>query len=84
MTQEGAPEADIEIVAEAAADALRFDEQPEVRVGFPGVGKRDSGQVTRRQNLETPVQPGTTYRDVFVRTRISSRLLDTDEPRAER
>jgi hypothetical protein len=72
----GAHEADVEIVASAAADELRFDTQPEVRVSFPGTGNRDSRQVTRRENIDTPVQPGKTYRRVFVSTRISSRLLD--------
>jgi hypothetical protein len=74
----GAHEADVEIVASATADELRFDTQPEVRVTFPGTGNRDSRQVTRRQNIDTPVQPGKTYRRVFVATRISSRLLDAD------
>jgi hypothetical protein len=74
----GAHEADVEIVASAAADELRFDTQPEVRVSFPGTGNRDSRQVTRRQNIDTPVQPGKTYRRVFAATRISSRLLDAD------
>jgi len=74
----GAHEADIEIVASAAADELRFDTEPEVRVTFPGTGDRDSRQVTRRENVDTPVQPGKTYREVFVVTRISSRLLDAD------
>jgi hypothetical protein len=73
-----AHEADVEILARVAADELRFDAQPEVRVSFPGTGNRDSRQVTRRQNIDTPVQPGKTYRRVFVTTRISSRLLDPD------
>jgi hypothetical protein len=68
----------VEIVASAAADKLRFDTVPEVRVGFPGTGRRDSRQVTRRQNIDTPVQPGKTYRGVFAWTRISSRLLGWD------
>jgi hypothetical protein len=69
-----AHEADVEIVASAAAAELRFDTQPEVRVSFPGTGDRDSRQVTTRQNIDTPVQPGKTYRRVFVATRITSRL----------
>jgi hypothetical protein len=80
MTIDGAPEPDVEIAARAAADELRFETRPEVRVSFPGTGKRDSRQVTRRQNIDTPVKPGRTYRSVFVATRISSRLLDSDEP----
>jgi hypothetical protein len=76
----GGHEADVEIIASAAADELRFDAQPEVRVSFPGTGMRDSRQVTKRRNIDTPVQPGKTYRRVVVATRISSRLLDADEP----
>jgi hypothetical protein len=78
MAGDGAPEADIEIVASAAADRLRFEARPEVRVSFPGTGNRESRQVTRRRNIDTPVQPGKTYRRAFVATRISSRLLDPD------
>jgi hypothetical protein len=78
MAGDRAAEADIEIVASAAADGLRFETQPEVRVSFPGTGTRDSRQLTRRRNIDTPVQPGKTYRQVFVATRISSRLVDPD------
>ena len=80
MTSDGAPEPDVEIAARAAADELQFEMRPEVRVSFPGAGNRDSRQVTRRQNIDTPVKPGRTYRSVFVATRISSRWVDTDEP----
>lgn len=83
MAEDGASETDIEIVASAAADELRFDTQPEVRVTYPGTGSRDSHQETRRQNIDTPVQPGRTYRSVFVATRISSRLFDIDETAAD-
>jgi hypothetical protein len=71
-------EPDIEIVARVRADELRFDAEPEVEIGFPGTGKRDSRQVTTRKNIDKPVQPGKTYRRVFVATRISTRLLDKD------
>ena len=43
------PTADVEIVASAAADELRFHSEPEVRVGFPGTGERESRQVTTRR-----------------------------------
>jgi hypothetical protein len=55
MAADGGREADVEIVASAAADELRFDAGPEVRVRFPGTGKRDSHQATERQNLDSPV-----------------------------
>jgi len=72
---------DIEIVARVRADELRFDAQPEVAVRFPGEGRRDSRQVTTRENIDKPVQPAKTYRRVFVATRISSRLVDEDVER---
>jgi hypothetical protein len=78
MAGDRAREPDVEIVASAAADELRFDAEPEVRVRFPGSGKRDSHQVTERQNIDSPVQPGMTYKRVFAQTRISSRLRDGD------
>jgi hypothetical protein len=70
---------DIEIVARVRADEVRFDAAPHVQVRFPGSGRRDSRQVTTRKNIDKPVRPGKTYRSVFVKTRISSRLLDDDE-----
>ena len=72
--------ADVEITASAAAEELRFDTEPQLRVRFPGTGKRDSRQVTKRRNVGSPVQPGKTYRRVFAVTRISSRLLGPDGP----
>jgi hypothetical protein len=80
MAEDGALEADVEIVAHVAADELRFDTQPEVRVRFPGTGSRNSCQETSRQNIDSPVQSGKTYCSVFVATRISNRLLGPDEP----
>jgi hypothetical protein len=71
-------EPDIEIVARVHADELRFDAEPDVEVRFPGSGRRDSRQVTTRKNIDRPIEPGKTYRRVFVATRISSRLLDDD------
>ena len=78
MAHVGGPPADVEIVASAAADRLRFEARPEVRIRFPGTGERDSRQLTSRHNIDTPVEPGKTYRRVFAATRISSRLLDAD------
>jgi hypothetical protein len=78
MAGDRAREPDVEIVASAAANELRFDAEPEVKVRFPGKGKRDSHQVTERQNIDSPVQRGKTYKRVFAQTRISSRLLEED------
>ena len=80
MPRSGAPEADVEIVASATAAELRFDTEPVVTVRYFGTGKRDSRQVTKRRNVDSPVQPGKMYRRVFAATRISSRLLDPDGP----
>ena len=76
MQPDDEPRADVEIDASAAADELCFHLEPEVRVSFPGTGARDSDQITRRRNIDTPVQPGKRYRRVVVTTQISSRLLD--------
>jgi hypothetical protein len=80
MQPDDEPPADVEIVASAAADELRFHLEPEVRVSFPGTGARDSRQITTRRNIDMPVQPGKTYQRVFVTTRISSRLVDGPRP----
>jgi hypothetical protein len=78
MPSHRAPAADVEIAASAAAEELRFDTAPKLTVRFPGTGKRDSRQVTKRWNVDSPVQPGKTYRRVLASTRISSRLLGPD------
>jgi hypothetical protein len=76
MQPDDEPTVDVEIVAGAAADELRFHSEPEVRVSFPGTGERDSRQITARRHIDTPVQPGKAYHRVVVTTRISSRLMD--------
>jgi len=76
MQPDEEPTADVEIVASAAADELSFQVEPEVRVTFPGTGERDSRQITIRQNIDTPVQPGKRYRRVVVTTQISSRVVE--------
>jgi hypothetical protein len=75
MQPDDEPTQDVEIIASAVADELRFHVEPEVRVGFPGIGERDSHQVTTRRHIDTPVQPGKAYHRVVVTTQISSRLL---------
>jgi hypothetical protein len=81
MPSSRAPEPDVEIFASAAAAELRFDTEPLVTVRYFGTGKRDSRQVTKRRNVDSPVQPGKRYRQVFAATHISSRLPDPDRPR---
>ena len=62
MQPDDEPMADVEIVAGAAADELRFHSEPEVRVSFPGTGARDSRQITTRGNIDT----GATRKDIPV------------------
>ena len=58
MAHEHEPPPDVEIAASARAKEVRFDAAPVVRVRFPGTGERDSRQVTTRQNVDSPVEPG--------------------------
>jgi hypothetical protein len=76
MQPDDEPTEDVEIVAGAAADELRFHSEPEVRVSFPGTGERESRQITTRRNIDTPLQPGKEYHRVVVTTQISSRLVE--------
>jgi hypothetical protein len=69
------PPPDVVIAASARVSELRFHRRPVVRVSYPGRGRRASGQRTTRQNIDSPVQPGRTYRRVFAATTIASRLL---------
>ena len=78
MREDAEPAADVEIAASVSADELCFGSAPDVRTRYPGRGERESGQATTRRNIDTPVQPGRTYRRVFVATRISSRLADPE------
>jgi hypothetical protein len=71
---------DVEIVASVKADELRFSADPDVRVSFPGAGKRQSGQATTRENITSPVQTGQQYRRVSVTTRIGNVLVGPDHP----
>jgi hypothetical protein len=68
--------ADVEIVAGATADALRFHAPPRTATRFPGHGPRTSERRTSRTNLDTPPRPGRVYRRVSVAVRLSSRLAD--------
>jgi hypothetical protein len=78
MRGDGRPAADVEIAASVRAAELRFHVRPEVHVRFTGVGARESRQETRRENIDSPVQPEGTHLHVFAATRISSRLLEAD------
>ena len=61
------------IYAEASAREVRFATQPSIMVRLCGA-ITDSVRVVERRNLPDPVQPGTTYRDVFIAVEIIGRL----------
>jgi hypothetical protein len=74
MQPDDEPTVDVEIVASAAADELRFHSVPDVQVSFPGIGARESRRITARRNIDTPVQPGKAYHRVVATTWINTRL----------
>ena len=69
---------DIDFTANVEARELYFDEVPETKVRFLGHPERACTSGTERKNLPEEVQRGVTYRDVSVRLRIASALIDTE------
>ena len=67
----------IDFTANVKARELHFDEVPETKVQFWGHPELDSVSGTERMNLPEEVRQGVTYRDVSVRLRIASALVDT-------
>jgi len=65
---------DVVILASVSAQELRFDREPTGRVRVLGCGERDGLRVLERRNLPERVQPGVTYRDVYVSVRILGTL----------
>ncbi|HEY0021040.1 MAG TPA: hypothetical protein VGC13_32360 [Longimicrobium sp.] len=65
---------DILIAASATAREVRFESQPQIRIGLNGCAALDSVVTTRRENLPDPVQPGVAYRDVRVGVEIRAWL----------
>lgn len=59
--------------ASASAREVRFASQPRIHVRLCG-GVLDSVRVLERRNLPDPVQPGVTYRDVFIAVEILGHL----------
>jgi hypothetical protein len=77
--------------ASATAREVRFATEPRIMVRMCG-GVVDSVRVLERRNLPDPVQPGTTYRDVYIAVEVLGHLhaqclasrLDSIENRRER
>jgi hypothetical protein len=63
----------IVIYAAASAREVRFASQPRITVRLCGA-VTDSVHVIERRNLPDPVQPGVTYRDVYIAVEIIGRL----------
>lgn len=59
--------------ASASAREVRFASQPRISVRLCG-GVLDSVRVLERRNLPDPVQPGVTYRDVYIAVEILGHL----------
>ena len=66
--------ADVVILASATIQELRFDRQPNARLRVLGCGEGEGLRVLERRNLPEHVQPGVTYRDVYVSVRILGTL----------
>jgi hypothetical protein len=63
----------IVLYAAATAREVRFASQPRITVRLCGA-VTDSVRVIERRNLPDPVQPGTTYRDIFIAVEIIGHL----------
>ena len=63
----------IVVRADVSAREVRFAKQPELRVTLVG-GTLDSVRVLERRNLPERVQPGVTYRDVYIAVEIVGKL----------
>jgi hypothetical protein len=69
-----AARADVVIVASASIQELRFDRDPNARLRVLGCGEGEGLRVLERRNLPERIQPGVTYRDVYVSVRILGTL----------
>jgi hypothetical protein len=65
-------QADIILRVGVHADEVRFAKQPNVRVRLCWGG--DTLRVVQRDNLPSPIVPGTTYRNVYVAVELVGRL----------
>ncbi len=65
---------DVELTAQVASRALRFEEVPETKVRFPGYAEGESVSGTERENLPEEVEEGVTYRNSRIRLRSAAQL----------
>ena len=71
---DSATRADVTIIASATIQELRFEREPNARLRVLGCGEGEGLRVLERRNLPERVQPGVTYRDVYVSVRILGAL----------
>jgi len=71
--QAASDQATVIIRASASAREVRFASQPRILVRLCGA-LSDSVHVVERRNLPDPVQPGATYRDVYIAVEIMGHL----------
>jgi hypothetical protein len=64
--------ADVLLLVGVHADEVRFASQPRVRVRLCWGG--DTLRVVQRDNLPSPVVPGTTYRNVYIAVELLGRI----------
>lgn len=64
--------ADVLLLVGVHADEIRFASQPRVRVRLCWGG--DTVRVVQRDNLPSPVVPGTTYRNVYIAVELLGRI----------
>ena len=69
---------DIDFIADVRARELCFDEVPETEVRFWGYPKSASVSGTERKNLPDEVRRGVTYRNLSVRLRIATEVIDAE------
>lgn len=65
-------DADVLLLVGVHADEVRFASQPRVRVRLCWGG--DTLRVVQRDNLPSPVVPGTTYRNVYIAVELLGRI----------
>jgi hypothetical protein len=82
-----------DIEADVKAKAVRFKEEPQVRVSLSAQTadrtreeppEVEAGSVTERENIPEEVEAGRTYRDVGVRWHAAARIRQGDEQDRER
>ena len=65
---------DVVVSASVQAAELRFETPPRAGARLSGCAAGDTVRVVERRNLPRPVQPGATYRDVYVSVEILGHL----------